>query len=175
MESRDAHEEERSMRRREIGPVGTALRVVVAFLLLYIAGADDGSWQVNWYEPIIGFVVLPGVMIGAGLVARRVSDGPVHFMGWAGHLANLAIIVVLIANPYTASGATLFYGTTMLVAAWRGQRGCEGTVISNLVLRRDDQIGCPLFAPFDELEDWLSRPDRKHGRHSVHHASSEEH
>lgn len=148
---------------REIRPFGSALRVVVGLVLLYYAALGGASWDVAWYEAGLGFVVLPGVMIGVGLVAKRVHGDPVHFTGLAGHLANLAIIVVLVANPYTADGALLFYGATMLIAAWRGQRGCEGTVISNIVLRRDDQIGCPLFAPFDELEDWLSRPDRKHG------------
>jgi hypothetical protein len=163
------------MRTREVRPIGTALRVVVGLFLLYFAALGSGSWDVAWYEAGLGFVVLPGLMIGVGLVAKRVHGDPVHFTGLVGHLANLAIIVVLIANPYTADGAALFYGATMLIAAWRGQRGCEGTVISNLVLRRDDQIGCPLFAPFDELEDWLSRPDRKHGRPPVQRVSPEEH
>jgi hypothetical protein len=148
------------MRKRQIGPIGTALRVVAGVLLiLYNLGAlDGGSWDLEWYEPVLGFVVLPALMIGVGLIAKRIHGEPVHFTGLVGHLANLAIIVVLVANPYTAGGATLFYGATMLIAAWRGQRGCEGTVVSNLVLRRDDQIGCPLFGPFDELEDHLRRP-----------------
>ena len=141
---------------RRIGTIGTALRVEVGvFLLAYNAG------DLQWYEPIVGFVVLPGLSIGAGLLAKRFSGRPVHYTGVAGHLANLAIIVLLLLSPYTAGGATLFYGATMLIAASRGQRGCEGTVISNLVLRRDDQIGCPLFGPVDELEDRLSRPLRR--------------
>jgi hypothetical protein len=41
---------------------------------------------------------------------------------------------------------------TLLVAAWRGQPGCEATVLSNLILRRDDQIGCPTFSPIDAAE-----------------------
>ena len=32
------------------------------------------------------------------------------------------------------------------------QPGCEATVISNAILGRDDQIGCPLFPPIDEAE-----------------------
>jgi len=138
---------------RRIGPAGTAARVLTALALLYLAGAiEGGAWDVDWYDPVVGFVVLPGVMLVVGLLARRFAARPVHFDGLVGHLANLAIIVILVLNPYTAGGATLFYGATMLVAAWRGQRGCESTVISNLILRRDDQIGCPLFLPVDELE-----------------------
>jgi hypothetical protein len=44
------------------------------------------------------------------------------------------------------------YAATILIATWRGQPGCENTVISNLILRRDDEVGCPLFAPIDMAE-----------------------
>jgi len=40
----------------------------------------------------------------------------------------------------------------MLVAAWIGQPGCETTVVSNLVLRRDDQIGCTALFLIDDAE-----------------------
>jgi hypothetical protein len=40
----------------------------------------------------------------------------------------------------------------LLVGAWRGQAGCEGTVISNWILGRDDQVGCPLLSPLDAAE-----------------------
>jgi hypothetical protein len=50
------------------------------------------------------------------------------------------------------TGAALFYGATLLVAAWWGQLGCEATVLSNSILGRDDQIGCPVFSPIDEAE-----------------------
>jgi hypothetical protein len=62
-----------------------------------------------------------------------------------------------LVNPYTAGGAAPFYGASMLAAAWREQRGCESTVISNLILRQDDQIGCLLFLPGDEAEARLTR------------------
>ena len=44
-------------------------------------------------------------------------------------------------------GLGLFY-----LAAWRGQPGCEITVISNAILQRDDQVGCPVFYPIDAAE-----------------------
>jgi hypothetical protein len=115
---------------------------------------------VSWYDPLVGFLALPGVMVALGLIARRYTNGPIHFTGLLGHVFNAVVIVGLLATPYTAGGAVLFYGASMLVAAWRGQRGCEGTVISNLVLRRDDQIGCPLFLPADEAEARLTAKSR---------------
>jgi hypothetical protein len=140
--------------KRRIGPLGTTLRVGAGLGLLYLAGALDGlPWDVSWYDPIVGLVVLPALSVALGLMARRFASGPVRFTGPAGTALNLATIVALFSNEYTAGGAALFYGATILAAAWVGQPGCEGTVVSNLVLRRDDQIGCPIFALIDELEN----------------------
>jgi hypothetical protein len=149
---------------REIGPVGTVLRVVTGLGLLYLAGAvEGGSWDVSWFDPLVGFIALPSVMVALGLVARRYARDPIHFTGIVGHAVNAAVIAALVVIPYTAGGAALFYGASILVAAWRGQRGCESTVISNLILRRDDQIGCPLFWPADEAEARLTRNSRYQG------------
>jgi hypothetical protein len=46
-------------------------------------------------------------------------------------------------------GAELFYGLTLLIAALRGQPSCEATLLSNIIPRRDDQIGCSAFSPID--------------------------
>jgi hypothetical protein len=40
----------------------------------------------------------------------------------------------------------------MLLAAVRGDAGCEVLAVSNWLLRRDDQIGCLLFWPIDHAE-----------------------
>jgi hypothetical protein len=40
-----------------------------------------------------------------------------------------------------------------------GQPGCEATVVSNLVQKRDDQIGCPALAPIDNAEARVRRRD----------------
>jgi hypothetical protein len=88
-------------------------------------------------------------VIAFGLGARRYASGSVRFIGSAGTMANCLLLIALAINPYTAGGGAFFYGTTLLVAAWLGQPGCEATVLSNLILRRDDQIGCP---PFHQAE-----------------------
>jgi hypothetical protein len=101
---------------------------------------------------VFGLGVFPGAMFALGLVARHYATGPVRFTGSAGIALNCAVIVALVVNPYTAGGAALFYGATLIVAAGRGQPGCESTVLYNWVLGRDDQIGCPIFSPIDEAE-----------------------
>ncbi len=143
---------------RRIGPVGTALRAAGGLGLVYLAGAVEGlPWDVDWYDPIVGLVLLPTIIVTLGLTARRYASGPIRFTGPVGIALNLAVVVALVANDYTAGGAALFYGATMLVAAWVGQPGCEATVVSNLILRRDDQIGCPTFTPIDGPEERLGR------------------
>ncbi len=148
---------------RRIGPIGTALRVTVGLGLLYLAGGADGlSWGVEWYDPVLGLVALPALTVLLGLAARRYAARPLRFTGPLGHALNCAVIVALITNPYTGGAASLFYAATLLVAAWRGQPGCEVTVLSNWLLGRDDQVGCPFFAPIDAAE--ASHRTRRAGR-----------
>ena len=153
--------------RSAIGPIGTASRAGLGLIALYLAifdgppFADEFSWGLRWYDVLLGLLVLPAIAIAFGLVARRHSPTGVRFTGEAGMALNCLVIVVLLVNPYTAGGALLFYGTMMLIAAARGQPGCEATVVSNWILRRDDQVGCPTFSPIDAAEQrsWKPRHD----------------
>jgi hypothetical protein len=147
--------------RRRIGPVGTAARVAGGLGLIYLAGAADGTpWDVDWYDPIVGLVVLLAATLAMVLAARRSASGPIRFSGPVGMAVNVAVIVALLSSDYTAGGAVLFYGASMLLAAWLGQPGCETTVVSNLVLRRNAQLGCPVLAPLDEVETRLRARDK---------------
>jgi hypothetical protein len=154
------------LKRRRIGPIGTTTRLVAAAGLLYLALFDGTSWGLEWYDAAVGLAVLPAAVIAFALVARRYASGPVRFTGSAGTTANCLLLVGLALNPYTAGGAALFYGATLLVAAWRGQPGCEATVVSNGILKRDDQIGCPLFSPIDEAETRLAARNAGRSRQS---------
>lgn len=146
---------------RGIGQIGTGARIVGGLALLVLASLDKPAGLVGGLEPyelVLGLVALPAASIAVGLLARRYSDGPLRFTGAVGTAANLAVLALLFANPpYTASAAALFYGPAMLIAAWRGQAACEGTVVSNWVLGRDDQIGCPILTPLDVAEAHLRR------------------
>jgi hypothetical protein len=144
------------LKSRRIGPIGTTTRLVAAAGLLYFAFFDGTRWGLEWYDGAVGLAVLPAAGLALGLTARRYASGPVRFMGSAGTTANCLLLVALAVNPYTAGGAALFYGATLLLATWRDQPGCEATVVSNVILGRDDQIGCPLFSPIDEAEARLA-------------------
>jgi hypothetical protein len=151
-----------STRHRRIGTFGTAVRVVGGLGLLHLALTDGLAWGLSWRSALLGLVAFPAVMVGVGLAARRFAGGPVRFTGPLGLALNTAVIVVLYTIDYTADAAALFYGVTLLVAAWRAQPGCEATVLSNWILRRDDQIGCPVLAPIDQAETRLSARSRRH-------------
>jgi hypothetical protein len=145
---------------RGIGPIGTAARVAGGLALLVLAFLDKPAGLIGGLEPyelVLGLVGLPAASVAVGLLARRYSDGPLRFTGGAGIAANFAVIVALLANPFTASGAALFYGTTQLIAAWRGQPDCEATIVSNLMLGRADHIGCPVLTPIDAAETHIRR------------------
>lgn len=138
--------------RRRIGAIGTTSRVLGGLGLVYLALAAGLSWGLAWHEAVLGLIAFPAATVAVGLAARRYADGPLRFTGQVGVALNTAVIVALYVNAYTGDAAALFYGATLLVAAWRALPGCEATVLSNWILRRDDQIGCPVFTPIDEAE-----------------------
>jgi hypothetical protein len=72
--------------------------------------------------------------------------------GPVAHALNVAVFVVLYLLEPTSDAALLFYGVSMWLAAARGYAGCEVLAVSNWLLRRDDQIGCAVFWPIDQLE-----------------------
>jgi hypothetical protein len=103
-------------------------------------------------------------LAAAWLRARRRPAG-LRATGPAGHALNAAVFAALYATPwyaprlaFTSDAALLFYGASMLLAAARGYAGCEVLAVPNWLLRRDDQVGCVLFAPVDALE--RGRPAR---------------
>jgi hypothetical protein len=130
---------------RRVGRWGTAARLAVGFTLVILALA---VWDASWLEVLIGLVALPGLATLVVLLRPR-SASPLR-LGAAGHLVTLAHVAVTMS--VVPEAAALFYGSMALVAGLLGNRGCEITAVANSLRRRDDQIGCPLFAPFDELD-----------------------
>lgn len=151
---------------RRIGPIGTWSRTVVGVGLVVIGvlGALRPS-GIAWYELVIGLVALPLLLVVLAVIAGHYRPSPLRLTGPLGTGINCLVIVGLAANNITGPTVELFYGATLLLAAWRALPGCEATVISNWVLHRDDQIGCPLFSPIDHAEQHhrqsTQRPDTR--------------
>ena len=137
---------------RAIGRGGTLARIAVSIWLLWLA-VGDGAF--TWLIAVLGLVVFPAVLLLMQVLRSRVSSAPLRATGPVGHAVNAAIIVALFLLPFpreVRDAVALFYGASMLVATWRGYAGCEVLAISNWLLRRDDQVGCVVFAPIDALE-----------------------
>jgi hypothetical protein len=140
---------------RRIGPFGTGARVVVGVALLVLALVDGPAGfigRLEVYEVVLGLVVFPGVMVGIGRLAARYGNGPLRLTSLVWLAANCAVIIALFLFPYTGGAAALFYGVSLLVGAGLGMPHCEATVLSNLLLGREDEIGCPCFTPIDAME-----------------------
>jgi hypothetical protein len=137
-----------------IGPVsrtrparrwGTTARVVVGATLVVLAVT---VWEAGWLDLVVGLVALP---LAATLIMglRRRSAPPLR-LGAAGHLVTISHVAA--TSILLPAAAALFYGSMAIVSGLRGNGGCEITVLSNWRRERDDQVGCPLFAPFDAID-----------------------
>lgn len=146
--------------RREIGSVGTAARLLVGLALL--ASVLQGQLLEGPFRPaswLLGLVGFPAVLLGWQWWRARRGRPRLLATGPLGHALNIAVFLALYLTPvyapalrFTSDAALLFYGTSMVLAALRGYAGCEVLAVSNWLLRRDDQVGCVVFWPVDQLE-----------------------
>ncbi len=146
-------------RARVIGTAGTAARIVVGAVLLgsVVTGEASGGWHpAAWALALLAF---PAAALAAVWLRARRHPAGLRATGPAGHAVNAAVFAALYATPwyapplgFTSDAALVFYGASMLLAAARGYAGCEVLAVSNWLLRRDDQVGCVLFAPVDAIE-----------------------
>src|SRR5258708_4333051 len=153
---------------RQIGAIGTAARVVVGMLLL--GSVVQGEYRAGFVPAAraLGLVGFPAVLLAwPWMRVRRTSarfqaTGPVGFA--LNCLIFLAVYLTSICVPalaFTSDAALIFYGASMLLAALWGYAGCEVLALSNWVLHRDDQVGCIVFAPVDQLAYRESRHERE--------------
>jgi hypothetical protein len=145
-------------RRRRIGPWGVAARLLLGLYLLWevlgppVRDPFDGSL-------VLGLVGFPAILLAWQWWWTRRHPAPVRATGPVASVVNIAVVAALYLTPWylpaisaTSDAAMIFYGASMLLAAARGYASCEVLAVSNLVLRRDDRIGCLVFAPVDALE-----------------------
>jgi len=160
----------RRTRRRHIGPIGTIARVVVGLLLLgygLVGGTvviSHGQLRTG-FEPLgllLGVIAFPAVLLAWQWVRARSTTTRFEATGPVGTAINMAVFLALVLTPwylpafaFTSDAALIFYGASMLLAALRGYGGCEVLAISNWVLGRDDQVGCFVLSPVDNIESRL--------------------
>jgi hypothetical protein len=154
-------------RRREIGGIGTAARVVLG-LVIVVLGVTGGRVSVIHgqvgigFEPLsvaVGLVGFPAVVLAWQWLRARIVPTRLLATGPGSTALNMLVLAALLLTPryapllsFTSVAALVFYGASMLLAALRGYSGCEVTAISNSILGRDDQVGCLVLSPVDDLE-----------------------
>jgi hypothetical protein len=141
-----------SRRQRSIGPLGTTARVLIGGLL--VASVTWGHLTRGFHPSawLLGLLGFPALLVAGQWLRTRRTPTPLRATGPLAHALNVAVFLVLYLLEPTSDAALLFYGASMWLAAARGYAGCEVLAVSNWLLRRDDQIGCALFWPIDQLE-----------------------
>jgi hypothetical protein len=139
-------------RRRGIGPIGTAVRLLVGLGLL---GSVTWGHLARGFHPwswALGLLGFPALLVAFQWVRALRTTTRLQATGPVGHAVNLAVFLVLYLWEPTSDAALVFYGASMLLAALRGYGGCEVLAVPNWLLGRDDQIGCALFWLIDHRE-----------------------
>jgi hypothetical protein len=149
-----------SGRPRGIGPLGTTARVLVAGVLLASVTWGHLTRGFHLSAWLLGLVAFPVLLVAGQWLRARRTPAPLRATGPVAHVLNLAVFLVLYLLEPTSDAALLFYGASMLLAALRGDAGCEVLAVSNWLLGRDDQVGCAVFWPVDQLEH--HRTGRRH-------------
>jgi hypothetical protein len=146
---------------RDIGPLGTAARLVVGFLLvgLIVYGQLLTSGHLTPITWVLGLIGFPALVLAWHF--WRIRRNPARFSDTSAlsFVLSLALPVALYLTGwfvpplwFTSDAMLIFVGSSLLLAALRGDAGCEFLALSNWLLRRSDQMACAIFTPIDSLE-----------------------
>jgi hypothetical protein len=140
---------------REIGPAGTVSRLVVGAAAIAIPVALEG---IGWWD-VAALLAAPLVAIAAArLVEAALGPSTPRAICSA---QGCVLTGILFAAAFGLGGTTAvdgdvvfwgFLGASMLLAAARGDGGCELLAFPNAITGRRDRIGCIVFTPIDTLE-----------------------
>ena len=99
-----------------------------------------------------GIIGIPILVAAFQKVRSYFTDQPLQAIGFWGTALNMLFLAILFNIEYFHNATFFYLGFSMLLAAIIGYAGCETMAISNLLLKRNDEVGCVLFSPFDYLE-----------------------
>jgi hypothetical protein len=150
-------------RARALGPIGTAARAIAGTVLVLVPIASHGLAR---WDTFAALIVLPALSVAldrllaagvtrlAEVTGRHASDVT---RTWTVHLSALVAILasataLTYVTPIDAGAIWLFFGVSLVVAAVRGDAGCEAVAIPNAISGRRERTGCVAFRLVDSLE-----------------------
>ena len=172
--------EKQPSRAREIGPIGTTSRVLVGVSALGVPIALEG---VTWWDVgamvVVALVLAPAARLILLGFERYAPVARTRVLG-ACSPVTCSLLALLFGISAAASVATPangdlvfwgFLGCSMLVAALRGDGGCEVLALPNAISGRRDRVGCIIFTPIDAAEARRTHRPQQPGR-STHEPAS---
>ncbi len=152
--------------RRDIGPIGTAIRLILGVFLVSLIAYGEISHAghliaATWLLGLLGF---PALVMAWHL--WRIHRNPVPFVDDSPLSFVLSLLLPLAAyflgwlvKPlwFTSDATLIFVGSSLILAGLRGSAGCELLALSNWLLRRTDQLACAAFTPIDRLDRFPPR------------------
>ncbi len=143
---------------RKLGASGSIARAVVGTAVVALTIGLDGLrlWAVAAAVTVLPLgVVVASVGVQRGFDRLSVDSTQLRARIGASAIVLGALVVIgttlTFVSPVDAGALYLFVGSSMIVAAVRGDAGCEVLSIPNAILRRRDTLWCPVFAAFDHL------------------------
>lgn len=139
-------------------PVGRALRMCAGLLLLAAAGQllAGATLTAGIVARTAGWLVgLLALYLALGVTVRRWIP---NLNPWLGAiLALLPAVAIWATGGVRTLAVILFIGLSLVVAAVRGDGGCEVTALPAALTGRHTHLPCLLFSPIDWLEARLRR------------------
>ena len=148
---------------RAIRPIGTASRAVIGTAMIVMAFAYRiGWWDVaaGWWDVAAALTALPAVALIAAVLTRAARP-PVGTAAVISAVVGLGTLLTFI-SPVDRPAIFLYLGVSMVLAALRGDAGCELLSVPNPVRGRRTEVWCPVFTPIDLAERALT--DRADGQ-----------
>jgi len=148
-------------RSREIGPIGTFSRAGAGLVAITLPVALSG---LRWRDLIAIAGLAAVATVAAQIISRTYGRFAPAALARRGALcggpgcALMAVVLVAAsaAGALTSADGSVvlwgFLGASMLLAAARGDAGCEVLAVPNAITGRNDQIGCIIFTPIDKAE-----------------------
>jgi hypothetical protein len=148
---------------RAMGPVGTGARAIAGGVLILVPIASDGLAR---WDAFGALIVLPALsvaldrLLAVGVSRLAAATGRLTSevtRTWSVHLSALILLfasatALTYVTPIDADAIWLFFGVSLVVAAIRGDAGCEAVAIPNAIFGRRERTGCVAFRLVDSLE-----------------------